>query len=183
MESRNRRSARFFKSDEYPDLYQPGEYGSSHNPDGWVVMTVAGQTIYLASENYATKLAEHYKIPAANVVCLNRADKSQKTGIPETILPGAEGFALFNERLQKITRKQNPILIHCKHGMNRTPVAAVLYLISQHIEPVRAVALVAETYREQRDANFELNSRGHYSLVLEHMGIAMPARNRRTSTL
>lgn len=156
------------------ELSQPGEYGGKHQPSGWVVITLpelSNQTIYLASEEFAYKLAQKHKIPTANIVQLNHPASQQKRGIPEEKLDGKDGLQLFNQRLRAINRRKNPVIIHCKRGINRTPVAAVLYLISQHIDPQRAVDIVTTAYRQWRDPDFVLDKRGHYEHVLAEVGV------------
>ncbi|HTM64221.1 MAG TPA: protein-tyrosine phosphatase family protein [Gammaproteobacteria bacterium] len=166
-------------------ISQPGEYGTKVKPDGWVMLTVPelpNQRIFLASENFAKKLAQHFNIPNKNIVNLISPAPLSKKGVPEELLAGNAGLEIFTERFKNINHKTNPVLIHCKQGLNRTPVAAVLYLINQNIDPERAAEIVTVAYRQQRDENFVLNKRGHYTLVLEAAGlIIQPNLQRRRS--
>lgn len=169
------------------ELLHPGEYSKTGKPDGWVRLVVPQlkQTIYLTSANFRKKLAPYYQIPSENIVSLIDAAPSSKKGIPESILQGREGLDMFHERLQKLHPSMKKILIHCQQGTNRTPVAAVLYLISRKIAPQQAVEMVAKAYHDQRDEKFVLNKRGHYTAVLEEAGFnhpdqhAVPLKRRR----
>lgn len=150
---------------------QPGEYGNKQKPSGWVVITdmsLGKQRIFVASKSFREFLSCHYGIPEENIVNLIESKPGTRHGIPEEPLSGAEGLRLFTQRLLKVANTKNDILIHCQQGQNRSPVAAVIYLINKGVEAERAMALVTNAFRAQRDANFILNEKGHYSAVLEY---------------
>ncbi len=183
MKTRTPVSPRLFNVfSEDDDLVNPGEYGSPDKPDGWVMLQVKElneQKIYLTSLNYRKKLAKHHGIADANIVSLIDAAPKSKKGIPEEILAGDKGLAIFQERLHKIIDSRESVLIHCKRGSNRTPVAAVIYLVNRGLAPHRAVELVTDAYRKQRDPEFILNSYHHYSMVLAQAGVV--EENHKTS--
>jgi protein-tyrosine phosphatase len=149
------------------ELLHPGEYSKTGKPDGWarIVIPQLKQTLYFTSANFRKKLAPHYQIPSENIVSLIDFAPLSKHGIPEDVLPGPEGLAMFHERLQKLKPGMKKVLIHCQQGTNRTPVAAVLYLMSNNIIPQQAIDMVTKALKK-RDPNFVLNKRGHYTQVL-----------------
>jgi protein-tyrosine phosphatase len=154
----------------HSELIHPGEYGRPEKTDGWVMLQVpelSNQTLYLTSENFGKKLSAYHDIPAENIVSLIAPAPLSKHGVPEEPLSGPEGLAMFQERFANIGSEEQQVLIHCKQGSNRTPVAAVLYLMSHDISFARASELVTNAYREQRDEKFVLDKRGYYAEVLK----------------
>ncbi len=150
------------------ELLHPGEYSKTGKPDGWarIVIPQLKQTLYLTSANFRKKLAPYYQIPSDNIVSLIDPAPLSKKGIPEEVLPGPKGLAMFQERLQKLQPGMKKVLIHCQQGTNRTPVAAALHLINNNIMPQQAIEMVNKALK-QRDPDFVLNKRGHYTQVLE----------------
>jgi protein tyrosine/serine phosphatase len=181
MKTRSRRERpTLFSGQKVSSLNTPGEYGKRAKPEGWVVVTIPeleDLTIYLASETFSKKLSAHFNIPSANIVNLICRAPLSKRGIPEEILSGPKGLGMFRERLEKIHNCKQPVLIHCKAGLNRTPVAAVIYLIDRGIDAEKAVKIITDAYVKQRDPKFVLNKRGHYTLVLEQANhLTQPAK-------
>lgn len=162
-------------------LNSPGEYGLPHKPEGWVCITLPElnhQQIYLASESFATALAHKHGIAKSAIVTLNH-DTVDGKHIPEEFLDGQKGLALIRKKLSKLSSSQQKIIIHCKQGLNRTPVAATTYLISQGIKPDIAKHVIETAYQKQRKDNFVINPYGHFTLVLEELGIERTRRQRR----
>ena len=155
---------------EFFDITKPGEYGQPHRPCGFIAVThekLGNQRIFISSQNFRKFLANHYDIPEERIVNLIGSLPGRRSGIPETKLEGKAGLALFNEYLDKLQNVKEDILIHCKQGRNRSPVAAVIYLISRGLTPIEARKAVVNAFQSQRQSNFRLNFLGHYTAVLQ----------------
>jgi protein-tyrosine phosphatase len=140
--------------------------------------------IFVCSKNFVGQLQEWHQIPDKNVMSMIDSCNLSPRGIPETELDGMTGLKMFMERLTRTKPDpQFPVIIHCSLGRNRSPVAAVIYLITQHVTPARACELVTTAFKK-RDTNFVLNSREHYTQVLEEAAaLACGARRRRHCAL
>lgn len=154
------------------DMTKPGEYQKRDGySGGFIAITVpelSNKTIFVCSKCFVTRLKLMYGIPDENI--MNMIDKcnSSPEGIPESVLPRKLGLNMFIERFgRNDIDAESPIIIHCSRGRNRSPVAAVIFLITKGIEPQRAVDLVTNTFRLQRDKDFILNPFGHYTDVLQ----------------
>lgn len=155
----------------------PGEYGKPEHPRGWIVITdpaLGKQRIFVASRYFREPLSTHYHIPETHIVSLIDAAPDSRRGIPEEPLEGETGLQLFQHRLEKINGTTDDVIIHCQQGQNRSPVAAVIYLMNKGFSADKARDLVTKTYQQQRNANFILNKWGHYTNVLN---TAAPRQN------
>ncbi len=145
------------------DYLKPGEYGRPHKPEGWVVITsprLGDQKIYLTSLRFRDGIKEHYHINEKNIVDLRI--------LPETIPIDAKiMLQQFTDKLKHAKDTNENILIHCRQGKNRTPVAATIYLMMKGFKRNEAENLVIKTLTELRDRNFKLNPYGHYTSALD----------------
>src|SRR3990167_9863069 len=147
---------RFFNS------LQPGEYGVAHKPAGFIMVThekLGRQRIFISSQDFREIIAGNYRIPPENIVSL--------INISETSLDGKKGLAIFQQQLSKLHNVKGDVLIHCKHGHNRSPVATVIYLVSRGFTAKEEITAVTSAFKSQRSEKFKLNSRGHYTAVLQ----------------
>lgn len=151
---------------------QPGEHRTHADiSSGFIRITVAelnNQTIFVCSKDWVKRLQAHYHIPDDNVVNLIDKCNSSPEGIPESELEGKLGLNMFIERFGRIEPDPDfPLIIHCRAGMNRSPVAAVIFLVTKGMTGERAQELVEKTYRTQRNKGFKLDPFGHYHKVLD----------------
>lgn len=149
------------------DVSKPGEYGKPESPQGFICITYNDQRIFVSSKKFVANLKQYYKIPDDHVASMiDRASMSPR-GIPEEAMPGQYGLNMFRQRLDKIAGVKDDVIINCQQGVNRSPVAAVIYLIYQGAGAEEAKNLVTQAFRLQRNKSFILNKREHYTEVLE----------------
>ncbi len=148
------------KSSAAQDNYlAPGEYGEPGKPEGWAILQpkeLGGQNIYLTSAKFREGISARYHIAEGNVVDLRtiRESKADPANLRD-----------FTKKLDKIEDNNKDILIHCKKGINRTPVAATIYLMSRGLTRKDAKDYVTEAMGARED-EFVLNQRQHYNKAL-----------------
>lgn len=142
------------------DVTKPGEYGTKH-PSGFIMVThekLNGQRVFISSRNFRETLSKYFHIDESQIASF--------TDVKEEFMDGKKGLAVFKARLANLQNNRD-VLIHCVQGRNRSPVAAVIYLISRGLTAVEAVDAVVNAFRSQRNSNFKLNFCGHYTAVLQ----------------
>ena len=162
------------------DVTKPGEYGKEgkdKDKKGFIIIqhpSLGKQRIFVASKCFVENLRLAHKIDKNNVASMvdKGPYKLSPRYIPEEHLEGRYGLNMFVERLGKIIGTQEDVIICCAQGVNRSPVAAVIFLIYQGMAAEEARNLVTSCYQSQRCKDFELNERGNYTEVL-HEAYAM----------
>lgn len=143
----------------------PGEYGKL-SAEGFAVVThplLNGQKIYISSKDFVHGLARYYKIPDVCIASMLVTQEFNKV-VPEISLSGNKGLEIFRARLKKLHEHtdQKRVLIHCARGRNRSPVAALIYMVDRGIPYDEAYDALMRAMRV-RFPEFKLNPYNNYS--------------------
>lgn len=147
---------------------RPGEYGDPTRKNGlangFVIVhhpQLNGQRIFICSRSFVKGLMAEYEIPKTNHVSL--------IDIQEESLAADHGLKIFRTRLQKLNGiTKNDILFNCARGRNRSPVAALIYMVDRGIPYQEAYYALTAAMRV-RFPNFELNPYGNYTASLTQL--------------
>ena len=136
----------------------------------WAVIKMKnGKFLFLSSEKAVSFLRQQYDISEDNVA-------DMRSVAEEMIIDGKRGLGKFTHLLDNIQDLDNHIIIHCKMGLNRTPVAAAIFLVEKmSYHPDQAKYAVETALRTRKD-DYTLNELGLYDAVLEEVAIGYQHR-------
>lgn len=151
------------------EFLHPGEYGKE-KAEGFAIIThpsLNGQKIFISSHKFTDGVMHAHKIPETHHVNLLRTNKF-KNSVPEIKLGAHEGLKIFRDRLSKLggVNPSENIIINCRRGRNRSPVAALIYMVDRGI-PYDDAYQAVMAGMQQRFPNFVFNPYSNYDHVLK----------------
>lgn len=157
----------------------PGEYGKClAQAEGFAIVThpQLSHQIYICSLNFVKILAESRKIPAHCITSMS-VSSEYKEGIPEVPMLADDGLRIFRLRLAKLHNHtdEKRMIIHCRRGRNRSPVAALIYMVDRGIPYAEAYNSIMQAM-QVRFPNYQLNPFGNYTESLNKLKLISEAK-------
>ncbi len=137
----------------------------------WVSIKLKnGNYLFLSSELAVPFLCQQFCIDSGNVADMR--------SIPEEMMiDGRKGLRKFTDILDDIEDLDKNIIIHCRGGLNRTPVTAAIFLVEKmNYHPAEAQIVVEKALRI-RKPGYTLNELGLYCVPLQEMERRYTVRN------
>lgn len=137
----------------------------------WVSIKMKnGNFLFLSSELAVSFLCQRFSIDNGNVADMR--------SIPEEMMmDGRNELRKFTDILDGIQDLNNNIIIHCRMGLNRTPVTAAIFLVEKMNYHPSEVKCAVEGALRKRKPDYMLNELGLYCLPLQEAEKRYMARN------
>lgn len=87
---------------------------------------------------------EHLALIEEAKICNTNSIEFVHFPIPDQGIPGITRFTGFIEQLYNQTKKSNGIYIHCRHGIGRSGMVVVAFLVRHGLPILDALELVAK---------------------------------------
>jgi hypothetical protein len=118
-----------------------------------------GKYLFLASIDAVLFIKQQYTITDENVADMRSIHE-------EPMIDGKKGLLKFTNILEQLSDLGDNILIHCKQGLNRTPVAAAIFLVTKMKYSPEDAQTAVESAMRLRKQDYTLDELGCYRAAL-----------------